>query len=460
VLAARPLAADERESWSAVRLHAVHVLMPYLASAVFRLRPCAVDGLDTWAVDDAWRVLVDPTTFTRWGVQGCAGVLLHEVGHALRDHAAQAAGEGSWLDPWAWNLCADAAINDDLVRSGVRLPGAPVLPDDLQDRQGRPLQPGGTAVQYYAALPRVGQDGDGRAGDGVTGDGAAGRQVPGTRGGRALVVPGRRGPVDGSCGPVAGGPALAVDLADAGVEVAAGVDPVDRELVRHAVARDVTAAAAAAPGRVPAGLRRWAEAALEPARVDWRQQLRGAVRRGLATTAGIGEHTHARPSRRRVPGVVLPGQRRRLPRVACVVDTSASMGRAELEAVLAEVEALARAAGGRDGGCTLLAVDAAVHEVRRVAGAADVVLRGGGGTDLRPGLAAAVARPAPADVVVVLTDGGTPWDAVPPSRVARFVVARTLPPGPVPSWSTVPSWATPVEVEVVRQVDPSRSRRG
>lgn len=447
MLAARPLAADEREAWSAVRLHAVHVLMPYLASAVFRLRPCAVDGLGTWAVDGDWRVLVDPTTFARWGVPGCAGVLLHEVGHALRDHAAQAAAEGPGLDPWAWNLCADAAINDDLVRSDVHLPGDPVLPGDLQDRQGRPLQPGGSAAQYYAALPRVDAAGPGSAG-------GAGRQVPGTHGGPAVVVPGRRGPVDGSCGAVAGGPAVPVDLEDAGAEVAAGVDPVDRDLVRHTVARDVAVAAATTPGRVPAGLRRWADAALAPPRVDWRQQLRGAVRRGLATTAGVGEHTHARPSRRRVPGVVLPGQRRRLPRVTCVVDTSASMDRPALEAVLAEVEAVARAAGGRDGGCTVLVVDAAVHDVRRVRGAADVVLRGGGGTDLRPGLAAAVARPDPADVVVVLTDGGTPWDAVPPSRTARVVVARTLPAGPAPAWSTVPSWATLVEVEVGRGAAP------
>lgn len=443
MLVARPLGAAEREAWSAVRLHAVHVLMPYLASAVFRLRPCAVDGLGTWAVDGDWRVLVDPVTFTDWGVPGCAGVLLHEVGHALRDHAAQAAAEGPQLDPWAWNLCADAAINDDLVRSEVRLPGAPVLPGDLHDRQGRPLQPGGSAAQYYAALPRVAADARAGAGAGTP----TGRPVPGTRADPAAVLPGRRGPVEGSCGAVAGGPAVPVDLAGVGAEVAAGVDPVDRELVRHAVARDV-AAAAAVPGRVPAGLRRWADAALAPPRVDWRQLLRGTVRRGLATTAGLGEHTHARPSRRRVPGVVLPGQRRRLPRVACVVDTSASMDRSALEAVLGEVEAVARASGGRDGGCTVLAVDAAVHEVRRVAGAAGVVLRGGGGTDLRPGLAAAVARPDPADVVVVLTDGGTPWDAAPPSRSARFVVARTLPPGPAPAWSTVPSWATLVEVEV------------
>ena len=68
--------------------------------------------------------------------------------------------------------------------------------------------------------------------------------------------------------------------------------------------------------------------------------------------------------------------------------------------------------------------------------ARDVKLAGGGGTDLRPGLAAATAaRPRP-DVVVVLTDGYTPWpsSAPPGAAVVAALLGRpgnVLPPTPV-----------------------------
>jgi predicted metal-dependent peptidase len=68
-----------------------------------------------------------------------------------------------------------------------------------------------------------------------------------------------------------------------------------------------------------------------------------------------------------------------------------------------------------------------------------VRLVGGGGTDLRVGIAAAQAsRPRP-DVVVVLTDGYTPWPAQ-PTR-ARLVVAII---GDEGTAQEVPTWATTV----------------
>ena len=70
-------------------------------------------------------------------------------------------------------------------------------------------------------------------------------------------------------------------------------------------------------------------------------------------------------------------------------------------------------------GVTVLSCDAAVHTVARVRRARDVRLGGGGGTDMRVGLAAAAElRPRP-DLVVVLTDGYTPWPERPPDRRGR-----------------------------------------
>ena len=435
-LRARALAGDERQAYAAARLHAVHGLMPYLASAVFRLEPWAVEGLGTFGVDDAWRVYLDPAVLEDWGVPATAGVLLHEVGHALRDHAGQAELLGSDLDRYAWNCCGDAAINDDLVAAGVPLPGRPVLPGDLRDADGRAMAPGGTALAYYEALPLVPV---------ADADDPPGQRPPGTVGGAVQVVPGRVPGAGTSCGRVAGAVAHRVQLPDG---AGRGVTPAEQRLTRRAVATAVDRAARGGRGTVPAGLRRWAADELSPPQVPWRQVLRGAVRRGLATAAGAMDTTYARPSRRRVPGVVLPGTRRPVPAVAVVVDTSASMGERELHAVLGEVEGLARQVGATGQRLRVLAVDAGVHEVRTVGRAAEVVLRGGGGTDLTPGLHAAVrGRPRP-DVVVVCTDGFTPWPDEPPGR-ARWVVVLVRGDGgllhrPAPA---PPAWADVVTVD-------------
>jgi predicted metal-dependent peptidase len=70
-----------------------------------------------------------------------------------------------------------------------------------------------------------------------------------------------------------------------------------------------------------------------------------------------------------------------------------------------------------------------------------VRLVGGGGTDLRVGIGAAEAsRPRP-DVVIVLTDGLTPWPER-PGR-ARLVVALI---GGAAAAPSVPAWATTVLV--------------
>ena len=78
--------------------------------------------------------------------------------------------------------------------------------------------------------------------------------------------------------------------------------------------------------------------------------------------------------------------------------------------------------------------DARAYEAQRVLDARDVRLAGGGGTDMGAGLAAASElRPRPA-LVVVLTDGHTPWPSAPP-KGTRVVVGLMDPLGSVPDWA-------------------------
>ena len=194
-------------------------------------------------------------------------------------------------------------------------------------------------------------------------------------------------------------------------------------------------------GNLPAGWRRWADAALDGPRVPWRRVLASAVRRAIAHAAGCHDYAYSRPGRRRIPGIVTPALRRPLLSVAVVVDTSGSMGQAELDAALAEVKGVITAAGIGTHGLAVLSCDATVGSTTRARRVEDVHLVGGGGTDMRVGIDAAEAgRPRP-DVVVVLTDGCTPWPDQ--STRARLVVAIIGDPGAA---AHAPAWATTVPV--------------
>ena len=72
--------------------------------------------------------------------------------------------------------------------------------------------------------------------------------------------------------------------------------------------------------------------------------LGAAVRRAIAHATGCHDYAYHRPARRRIPRVVLPAMRRPLVTAAVVVDTSGSMGQAELDAALAEIKGVIQAA--------------------------------------------------------------------------------------------------------------------
>jgi hypothetical protein len=121
--------------------------------------------------------------------------------------------------------------------------------------------------------------------------------------------------------------------------------------------------------------------------------------------------------------------------------STGSMGQSELDAALAEIRGVIQAAGVGPQGLLVLACDAEVGATTRVRRVTDVRLVGGGGTNMRVGIAAAeAARPRP-DVAVVLTDGYTPWPDG-PTR-ARLVAAIIGGDGVA---QQVPDWATTVVV--------------
>lgn len=136
-----------------------------------------------------------------------------------------------------------------------------------------------------------------------------------------------------------------------------------------------------------------------------------------------------------------------------IIDTSGSVSDGELGSALLEVAAISRAVGGRRDLVTVVPCDAAARIAHPLCRAEGIPLIGGGGTDLRTGFAAALAaRPRP-DVVVVLTDGQTPWPRRrPPCRTVVGLFSRQYArwswdeddPDHVPD--SPPSWARVVDI--------------
>lgn len=385
--------------YAAARLRALEA-QPFLASALFALVPVSRPGLGTFAVDDRWRVYIDPDVLDRWGAALSAGVLLHEVAHVVRDHAGRAFAIGvDASSSRRWNVAADAEINDALLRDGIQLPKNGVTSRMLR------LPPHRAAEFYFDAL-------------------ADRRELPQV-----------------NCGSGAHG----VPTWDVGFDDsfgAPGIEPAEQDLIRRMVAIAIRQHAASA-GSVPGEWQRWAEATLDP-KIPWQRLLRSSVRSGVGAVAGRADYSYSRPSRRRVPDVVLPSLVRPVPSVAIVVDTSGSMDRRALDRAWSEVLGCCRSLGVRRDLLRVYGTDVVTTRVRAVRRRA--ALMGGGGTDLRDGLRTALAASPRPDLVIVLTDGFTPWPDAPPACrvIAGMIQLSQTMPVPVPP---PPPWVTRVDID-------------
>ncbi|MDQ1752599.1 MAG: hypothetical protein QOE71_3655, partial [Pseudonocardiales bacterium] len=176
----RALSTDEWRRLRLARMAAVEA-MPYFARALFALSPVAAPGLGTFAVDRHWRLYLDPKmlgTVEGWSIPLAGAVLLHEVGHVLRDHGGRADSVDSPVDRTMWNVAADAEINDDLIAAGLGLPQGVVTPAGIGCEDGH------VAEFYYRHLvpPGAPPSDQNDPGDGDAcgcGSGAGDAPVPG-----------------------------------------------------------------------------------------------------------------------------------------------------------------------------------------------------------------------------------------------------------------------------------------
>jgi len=368
------------------------------------------------AVDKYWRLYYNPSRMHDWTAEQMANVLYHEANHLLRDHPARAERmHVSSDDAQQWNYAADAEINDDLEDEGVELPGKYITPELIkQPRQS-------LAEVYFRNMPPPDEI-----------------QMPQGEGGTGHC----------DCGSAAGGAQRPWEDGEPS-DSSPGVDEGRQLIIKRKTAEQIIEQSQTR-GSVPGQWQRWANNIVNPT-IPWQRELSAQVRVAVAYVSGKVDYTYRRMSRRQSlsPRIRLPSMRAPAPNIAVVIDTSGSMGDtlsgnapSALDIAMSELKGVLRSAGVNTG-VPVIACDAAIHADRSVFSVNQVVLGGGGGTDMGVGLAhAASLKPRP-EIVIVMTDMYTPWpEESPPYRTIVCNVTGST--WHEDSYNTVPDWVTKV----------------
>jgi len=320
----------------------------------------------TLCVDKYWRLYWCPEALEHFKYN-LPAVLRHELEHLLRDHADRCGPR----NPIGWNLAADAEINDDIEN----MPPGCIFPANFEMDEGL------TAEDYYRKGEEWAQQHQcgGTEGSGVTGTAESWEE---------------------------GAPSGNEAITDSGAA----------EELRDQIANDIQAHAAQGRGNVPQSVLVWAQARAKGRlpRISWQRSVRDRLRK---IAHGRQDYSFARMSRRQERGsrVILPGTIKYEPKLAIIIDTSGSMsGEADWVAGMLRDLAKMRAES------VIIDCDADVHGVRPLKGWKDVLKsRGGGGTDMRVGIDRA--KQEHADLIVVLSDGDTPWPEIWPRNLVALV---------------------------------------
>lgn len=172
------------------------------------------------------------------------------------------------------------------------------------------------------------------------------------------------------------------------------------------------------------------EKKLRPQPDPW-SLLRAAVSKAVKANRGAREQTWNRMHRHQYAWRGAPrmqGEETYSPKAVVIIDTSGSMTAQCKQKCVGVVAQGLRAVGA----FTVICGDVRVQSAVKVASLAKLEIPQGGGTDMRPLIKKAEEDYRP-DVIVICTDGGTPWPAK--KTKAQLIVALTQE-LPTPEWAT------------------------
>jgi predicted metal-dependent peptidase len=392
---------------------------PYMSTLIFSLRIVESPELPTLAVDAGWRMYYNPTFVLEQIPEVLATMVLHEALHCVSKHSTRFESLGREDSSHVtWNLAGDANINE--ILDDAKMPWGEFDPVRYNSLEKYGVQKGMTTEVTFFTMVKYFEDNPSKERDhsdcgSVTGGNSRGYEVPKNN---------------------AENPTIKGDQQDV------IRDRVAQDVIKHSREKGM--------GSVPGELLRWANELLNP-QIDWRRELAGSLRSSLATVLGRRDYTFSRPSRRQSsmaesdPEFILPSMRKPSPpTIAIVIDTSGSVEEKEITEFLSEVDGIATANGIAQG-ITVIPCDSQVGEIqkiRTISGIAEIKLKGGGGTDLRVGISAAESlRPQP-KIIIVLTDGYTPWPDSIDGHIESLIVCCSV----SESVANVPQFATAIDM--------------
>jgi hypothetical protein len=471
----------------------IKAVAPYLDAESDSFSWVFCEGIgETFACDEARRIYCDPEYLIKVGPGTVAADFLHEiVVHTMGDHfkRARKAGVSDMLQK-AWNMAGDAAGNH-IVREIAAISQGRITPGNVRiepatqaadfDKSGwvtaksLGCNDGDTVEVIFQKILDQQKDGDGngpgpkppppRDPTGPEGNekGPGTKPPPGTEPRDPQDGEPQDGEGDGEgdgeptpikvppnyqppkpppgkkpkeCGGCAGDKQKTDKLREAaeaqGESIPKERSALELEGIKQATAQKIKEAAGR--GNVPGGIKRWAEEATEPPKVDWRRELPNLVKRGLELAKGKVDFTFAKTKKR--AGVILPTMASFKPRVAMVFDTSGSMGDKDVAASVVEGVGLVKKAGVTD--AWIIACDTVPTAPTKMKGmnaqSIKDVLAGGGGTDMGAGIrAAAKTKP---HVTVVFTDLDTGWPDVKPDNAGEVIIVGVRKSNcPTPEWA-------------------------
>ena len=409
------LSSDARLRFMAARIVAQN-RWPYMSGLLFSLRPVEVSKQEvpTMAVDAGWRVYYSPEFVMEQPVEVLATALLHECMHCVLDHMGRfKAMKSKTSSNLIWNYCGDAHINKTL--DDAQMPWGEFSPVrfDFLEKYGVSSQDS-TEAAYLMVLDYLAANKEDFDGDVDCGSGAGG-------GSRDYEIEGND----------INAPAIGQD---------------DKEGVKDTLAIDVAKSAEAGED-VPGELKKWSSSRIKP-QVDWRKHLGSRLRSSFAVANGKKDYSYSKPSRKQEAlrqggiNVLLPSMRNPSPpEISVVIDTSGSITRAEIEKYAAELFSILTSIGS-SGKLNIIGCDTGTtgpFQVKRATDIPKLDLRGGGGTDLRKGIDLAL-EAKKVDIVIVATDGETPWHEVCPDRTVSYIGLFTSEAGS----RKCPTWMQPV----------------
>lgn len=382
-------------------------LLPWFSPALFRCNIILTEQVPVAAIDSRLNVYFNPLVITNIqqeypqnsALAQVGFIWVHEISHILREHAQRARDLG--VEPGLWNIAADLEINDARWK-GLEIPRD--YPAVMPRQFG---MPNGLLAEQY--LPQLRSKTNSTAIIMHTWDDGSGAH------GKARLW-----------------------------EVSQNVNEnTSIEELRLNVLRQQVADKMKQLGKHPGSWKRWVEEILQP-KVDWRKVLRHRLKMALNISNGRKiDYSYQKMHRRQTffQPIILPSLIGDMQaEIAVVVDTSGSIGKRMLAQTITEVISLLETFRLP---IRVIPCDAKAYAALKINHSSDYFklteMTGGGGTNMNQGIEAALALKPRPDVIIVLTDGHTPWPeaipVVPTFWGILYPQGGNIPLPPMPPWT-------------------------